>query len=63
MKWGNAIICNIDLDKLYIEAELILNDKNFKNTKKLNWLAKTESLITIKLVEYDHLVTVKNPTE
>jgi len=37
----------------------LLEDKDYKGTKKVNWLSKDSPLINVYLVEYDHLITVK----
>jgi len=62
MDWGNAIFRKIKKDDsgnvVEIEADLHL-EGNFKLTKrKLTWLSNVpESLVTVKLLEYDHLIT------
>lgn len=53
MKWGNATVktlnpCTVELD---------LNDKDFKSTKKINWLAAVDNLLEVEIIEYDHLLT------
>lgn len=47
MKWGNAIIASIEQqgDALLLKANLLEDDKDFKSTKKLNWLPKTDLLV------------------
>ena len=41
MKWGNVIITKIDKegDQMYLEGVLNLEDKIFKGTKKIGWVA------------------------
>lgn len=65
MKWGNAIIQSISQAdeefegmplKLILQAELVLEDKDFKNTKKLTWLAAVPGLRRLSLIEYDVLI-------
>lgn len=54
MKWGNAVVLQLEPS---VKLELDLNDKNFKNTAKLNWIPNTKSLIEIDIIEYEHLLT------
>jgi glutamyl-tRNA synthetase len=42
---------------------MIEQDKDFKNTKKLNWLSKKSPLVEIKLLELDHLLKTKKVEE
>lgn len=37
----------------------MVEDKDFKNTKKFGWLSKESPLTPVYLVEYDHLINVK----
>jgi len=64
MKWGNAVIASIEPqgDGLLLKANLKEDDKDFKSTKKINWLAKP-NLVKVNLVEYDHLLTVDKVDE
>lgn len=62
MKWGNAFMQRISRGEgsaaTGAEAELNL-DGDFKKTeKKVTWLAATDDLTPVKLIEYDVLVTV-----
>jgi len=54
MKWGNALVKSLEPE---ITLELLMEDKDFKNTKKLNWIAATESVLEVETVEYDHILT------
>jgi len=47
MKWGNAVISSIEAkeDTILLKANLKEDDKDFKSTKKINWLAKTDTLV------------------
>lgn len=50
MKWGNArivkIVENTD-GSLYLEGELMEEDKDFKSTKKINWLSEESCLVKL----------------
>ena len=61
MKWGNAKVVSIKEvnDTVEVTAELNLDDKDFKNTKKLNWLSVESPLVLVKLIEFDHLIKIK----
>jgi len=65
MKWGNALITSITPsgDGLALKATLMEEDKDFKNTKKINWLPKCEHLAEVEFVEYDHLINAKKIEE
>ena len=65
MKWGNAIIHSAEAGneefeglpiKIVLQGELMPEDKDFKNTKKLTWLAAVPGLQRLNLVEYDVLI-------
>ena len=65
MKWGNALIHTISESdenflgmpvKLSLHGEILQEDKDFKNTKKLTWLAAVPDLYKLDLVEYDVLI-------
>ena len=47
MKWGNAKILSIVAkeDGLHLEAENLEDDKDFKSTKKLNWISEDSCLV------------------
>ena len=42
---------------------MLPNDKDFKNTKKLNWVSNKTPLVKVDLVELDHLLKVKKVEE
>jgi glutamyl-tRNA synthetase len=65
MDWGNATIANILPGS--IDLTLLLQG-DFKNTKKLTWLAlppnetdPKDKLTKIELIEYGHLITKAKP--
>lgn len=49
MKWGNFVITKIDRDAndviTQLSGKLDLEDKNYKGTKKLSWLAANEDIL------------------
>ncbi|CCE61676.1 hypothetical protein TPHA_0A06020 [Tetrapisispora phaffii CBS 4417] len=56
MNWGNAIIDKKNADGS-IDATLHL-EGDFKKTKhKITWLAETEDVTKVDLVDFDHLIT------
>jgi glutamyl-tRNA synthetase len=66
MKWGNAKITSIEPNAeggLILKATLMEEDKDFKTTKKINWLPKCAHLTDVDLVEYDHLINAKKIDE
>lgn len=67
MKWGNATITKKDISadgKIVLHAELNVEDKDFKKTKKLTWIALDENTnFEVTLVELDHLITKKKVEE
>jgi glutamyl-tRNA synthetase len=65
MKWGNATIASVEPqgDGLLLKANLLEDDKDFKSTKKINWLPKSNLLAEVQLVEYDHLLKVDKVDE
>lgn len=54
MKWGNALVKQLTP---HVELELILSDKDFKSTKKINWISTVDSLVHAEIIEYDHILT------
>lgn len=59
MNWGNFQILTKDLkeDGSYlITAEYLPEDKDFKKTKKITWLANNTQLLVADLYEFDHLI-------
>jgi len=66
MKWGNAIITSKEQtdNGIVMHADLNLEDKDFKKTKKLTWIAVDPATnFEITLVELDHLITKKKVEE
>jgi glutamyl-tRNA synthetase len=59
MNWGNVLIQTKEIqpDGSYVlTGEYLPEDKDFKTTKKITWLADGTNLIIANLVEYDHLI-------
>lgn len=70
INWGNLKITKIQKsgDKIQrVEATVNLEDKNYKNTLKVTWLANSKkcALTPIDAVFYDHIISkaVLNPDE
>lgn len=67
MKWGNAVISLKETKpdgSIELHADLTLDDKDFKKTKKLTWIAVDEKTnFEVTLVELDHLITKKKVEE
>ena len=66
MRWGNCKITKIEKgegEALLMEGELMPEDKDFKKTKKLNWISRDSPYVLINLVEYDHLMKCKKLEE
>ncbi|EGR33496.1 hypothetical protein IMG5_051190 [Ichthyophthirius multifiliis] len=58
MKWGNMKVLDIQENQegtLKLLLEYLPDNKDFKNTIKVNWLANSQ-LTQVLLVEYDHLL-------
>lgn len=59
MNWGNVLIQTKELqpDGSYsLTGEYLPDDKDFKTTKKITWLAEGTNLVIANLIEYDHLI-------
>jgi glutamyl-tRNA synthetase len=59
MNWGNVAILSKDLqaDGSYVlTGEYLPEDKDFKTTKKITWLADGTNLLIANLIEFDHLI-------
>ena len=59
MNWGNFQIHAKELqaDGSYlIKAEYLSEDKDFKKTKKITWLADNTNLLIADLWEFDHII-------
>ena len=69
MDWGNAIVKSItkseDNPEIVSTIELQLHlEGDFKKTKKkITWLADTEHVAKVKLVDYDYLINKKKLAE
>lgn len=70
INWGNLKIAKINTkgDKIEsVDASVNLEDKDFKKTLKITWLADTQkaALTPIEAVYYDHIISkpVLNPDE
>lgn len=66
MNWGNVLIKSKELqpDGSYLmEGEYLADDKDFKKTNKITWLADGTNLLVSELVEYDHLIKEKKVEE
>ena len=65
MNWGNAVITAKDEanGKISMKAELKLDDTDYKKTKKLTWLAKSESNLEVTIQELDHIITKEKVEE
>ena len=66
MKWSNCSITRVEpqLDgSIFLYAELLESDKDFKSTKKLNWISAKTPFVKVNLIEYDHLLKVKKVDE
>ncbi|VDK71422.1 unnamed protein product [Onchocerca ochengi] len=62
INWGNIKICDIlkDGDKIVeIKAKLDLENKDYKKTLKVTWIADTKlgPQIPVKIVEYSHIIS------
>lgn len=59
MNWGNFQIHTKELQQdgsYLITAEFLPEDKDFKKTKKITWLADHTNLLIADLYEFDHLI-------
>jgi len=59
MNWGNVLILSKEVqpDGSYaLTSEYLPEDKDFKTTKKITWLADGTNLLVVNLIEYDHLI-------
>ena len=63
MKWGNCTISKKEKDaegKITMHGTINKEDKDFKGTKKLTWIANDpNTTFEVTLVELDHLITKK----
>ncbi len=66
MNWGNVLIKTKELqaDGSYqMTGQYLAEDKDFKKTNKITWLADGTNLLIADLVEYDHLIKQKKVEE
>lgn len=66
MNWGNVLIKTKEVqpDGSYLmTGEYLPEDKDFKKTAKVTWLADGSNLLVAELVEYDHLIKEKKVEE
>ena len=66
MKWANCQVNKVVMREdgsVEMEGCLLAEDKDFKSTRKVNWLAKDSPLQTVQLLELDHLLKVKKVEE
>jgi glutamyl-tRNA synthetase len=67
MKWGNIVLSKVekseDGNSITLEGKFDPEDKDFKSTKKLNWLAANSDLTKVEMIEFDHLISVKKIDE
>ena len=66
MKWGNATVSKREEKDgvITLWADLCVEDKNFKGTKKITWIAVDSATnFEVTLVELDHLITKKKVEE
>lgn len=66
MNWGNVLIKSKEVqpDGSYLmHGDYLAEDKDFKKTAKITWLADGTNLLVSELVEYDHLIKEKKVEE
>ncbi|MCL4116683.1 UNVERIFIED_CONTAM: hypothetical protein GTU68_045486 [Idotea baltica] len=66
MNWGNVMINSKDLQEdgsYLLTGEYLADDKDFKKTAKVTWLADGTNLLIANLIEYDSLIKVKKIEE
>lgn len=59
MNWGNVMILTKEEQpngSYLLTGEYLPEDKDFKTTKKITWLAEGTNLIIANLIEFDHLI-------
>ena len=61
MKWGNVVVTEkgkTEAGLTLLTAELKLDDKDYKKTKKLHWITNDPNTVfEFTMVELDHLIT------
>ena len=66
MNWGNILIKTkqVQPDGSYLmTGDYLADDKDFKKTNKITWLADGTNLLVAELVQYDHLLRQKKVEE
>lgn len=66
MNWGNVMVNSKELQEdgsYLLTGEYLAEDKDFKKTAKVTWLAEGIDLLVADLVEYDHLIKTKKIEE
>lgn len=66
MNWGNVLIKTKELQpngSYLMTGDYLADDKDFKKTNKITWLADGTNLLVADLVEYDHLIKQKKVEE
>lgn len=66
MNWGNVLIKTKELQadgSFLMTGQYLAEDKDFKKTNKITWLADGTNLLIADLVEYDHLIKQKKVEE
>lgn len=67
MKWGNFMVDSKEVAEdgaITLKVTAMMDDKNFKKTKKLTWLPhKQELLVDITFIELGHLLKVRKVEE
>lgn len=59
MNWGNVMILSKEAQpdgSFNLTGKYLPEDKDFKTTKKITWLAEDSNLVIANLVEFDHLI-------
>jgi len=62
ISWGNCIVTKLIIDEATkrvssIAGKLVIEDTDYKNTKKLNWICNhPEAMVAVELVEFDHII-------
>jgi len=63
MRWGNIVVDSVEKDAdnriTAIHASPDFDNKDFKKTIKVTWLADVPGLVEVQKVEFDHLITKK----
>lgn len=66
MNWGNVLIKSKQLQEdgsYLLTGDYLPEDKDFKKTAKITWLADGTNLLLAELIEYDHLIKTKKVDE